>query len=123
MREVGDTCCKIPFSHLLPGHLTSFSNSPAASGTLWLVEASSFCALFLDTVVGSVQSRSGSMLQTLRFTENLSARRKTWVQSLGQEDPLEKGMAAHQGISVRGTPWTEEPGGLQSTGSQRVGHD
>ena len=46
MRGVGDTCCKIPFSHLLPGHLMSFSNSPAAPGTLWLVEASSSVPCF-----------------------------------------------------------------------------
>ena len=48
---------------------------------------------------------------------------KNWVQSLGQEDPLEKGMATHFSILARKTPWTEEPGGLQSMGSQRVGHD
>ena len=46
-----------------------------------------------------------------------------WVQSLGREDPLEEGMAAHPSILAWRTPWTEEPGGLQSMGSQRVGHD
>ena len=45
------------------------------------------------------------------------------VQSLGQEDPLEKGMATHSSILVRKIPWAEEPGGPQSMGSQRVGHD
>ena len=48
---------------------------------------------------------------------------ETWVQSLGWEDPLEKGMATHSRILVWGIPWTEEPGRLQSMGSQRVGHD
>ena len=48
---------------------------------------------------------------------------ETWVQSLGQEDPLEKEMATHSSILAWRIPWTEEPGGLQSTGSQRVGHD
>ena len=48
---------------------------------------------------------------------------KTWVQSLGQEDPLEKEMATHSSILAWEIPWMEEPGGLQSTGSQRVGHD
>ena len=43
------------------------------------------------------------------------------VQSLGQEDPLEKKMTTHSGIHARGIPWTEESGRLQSTGSQRVG--
>ena len=46
-----------------------------------------------------------------------------WVQSLVQEDPLEKGMATHSSILTWRIPWTEEPGRLQSTKSQRVGHD
>ena len=45
------------------------------------------------------------------------------VQSLGQEDPLEEGMAIHSSILVWKIPWTKGPGGLQSIGSQRVGHD
>ena len=53
----------------------------------------------------------------------MPAVRKTQVQSLGQEDPLEKGMATHYSILAWRIPWTEEPGGLQSTGSRRVGHD
>ena len=46
-----------------------------------------------------------------------------WVRSLGLEDPLEEGMATQLGILAWKIPWTEEPGGLQSTGSQRVRHD
>ena len=46
-----------------------------------------------------------------------------WVRSLGREDPLEEGMATHSGILAWRIPWTEEPGGLWSIGSQRVGHD
>ena len=53
----------------------------------------------------------------------LPAMRETWVQSLGREDPLNKEMATHSSILVWRVPWTEEPGGLQSTGLQRVGHD
>ena len=49
--------------------------------------------------------------------------RETPVQSLGQEDPLEKGMATHSSILTYRIPWTEEPGGLQSMGSQTVRHD
>ena len=45
------------------------------------------------------------------------------VQSLGQEDPLEQGMATHSNILAWRIPWTEEPGRLQSTGLQRVGHN
>ena len=48
---------------------------------------------------------------------------ETGVWSLGREDPLEKEMAAHSSILAQEIPWTEEPGGLQSTGSQRVGHN
>ena len=47
----------------------------------------------------------------------------TWDQSLGWEDPLEKEMAAHSSILAWRIPWTEEPGGLQSMGLQRVKHD
>ena len=47
----------------------------------------------------------------------------TWVQSLGQEDPLEKEMATHSVILAWKIPWTEEPGRLQSVGLQRVGHN
>ena len=46
-----------------------------------------------------------------------------WDQSLGQEDPLEKEMAIHSSILARKIPWTEEPGGLQLMGLERVGHD
>ena len=48
---------------------------------------------------------------------------ETWVQFLGQEYPLGKRMATHVSMLTGGSPWTEEPGGLQSMGSQRVGHD
>ena len=46
-----------------------------------------------------------------------------WVHSLGQEDPLEEGMATHSSILAWEIPWTEEPGGLQSIGLQRVRQD
>ena len=54
---------------------------------------------------------------------NLSAIQETQVQSLGWEDPLEEGMATHSSIHAWRIPWTEEPVGLQSIGSHRVGHD
>ena len=59
------------------------------------------------------------MAQTVK---NLPATRETWVQSLGQEDPMEKGMATHSSVLAWRTLWTDEPGRLQSMGSQRVGH-
>ena len=55
--------------------------------------------------------------------KNLPAMQETQVQSLGQEDPLEKEMATHCRILAWRVPWIEEPGGLQSMGSQRVSHD
>ena len=57
------------------------------------------------------------------MVKNLPAMQETWVQSWGQEDPLGKEMAAHSSILAWRPPWTEEPGGLQSTGSQGVRHD
>ena len=58
-----------------------------------------------------------------RTVKNLPAMQETHVRSLGHEDPLEKGMATHSSNLAWRILWTEEPGGLQSTGSQRVGHD
>ena len=55
--------------------------------------------------------------------KRLPPMRETWVRSLGWEDPLEKEMATHSSILAWRSPWMEEPGRLQSTGSQRVGHD
>ena len=55
--------------------------------------------------------------------KHLPAMRETWVQSLGQEDPLEKEMATHSSILAWRIPWTEKPGGLQSTRSQRIRHN
>ena len=57
------------------------------------------------------------------MAKNLSAMQETLVQSLGWKDPLEKGMATHSSILAWRIPWTEESGGLQFMGSQRVGHD
>ena len=55
--------------------------------------------------------------------KNLPAMQETQIQSLGQEDPLEKEMATHSSILAWEIPWTEEPGRLQSIGLQRFGHD
>ena len=70
----------------------------------------------------------GSILMTPGFPggsdgKNLPAMRETWVRPLGWEDPLEKETTTHSSVLAWRTPWTEEPGGLQSMGSQRVGHD
>ena len=57
------------------------------------------------------------------MVENLPAMLETWIRSLEGEDPLEKGMATNSSILAWRIPWTEEPGGLQFMGSQRVRHD
>ena len=60
------------------------------------------------------------MAQTIK---NLPAMQETWVQSLGQEDYLEKGMATDSSVLAWRIPWIEEPGGLQYMELQRVGHE
>ena len=57
------------------------------------------------------------------MVKNLPAMQETRVQSLGQEDPLKEEMATHSSVLAWEIPWTEEPGGLQPMGLQRVGHD
>ena len=65
------------------------------------------CILQIDTVY--------SMSVVAQTVKNLSAMQETWVRSLGQEDPLEKGMASHYSILAWRIPWTAEPGRLQTT--------
>ena len=62
----------------------------------------------------------GSVVKNLPAMKEMQ---KMKIQSLGQEDPLEEGMATHSSILAWRIPWTEEPGEVQSIGSQRVGHD
>ena len=57
------------------------------------------------------------------MVKNPPVMQETWVQSLGQEDPLEAGMVTHSSILAWKIPYTQKPGGLQSMGSQRVGHN
>ena len=57
------------------------------------------------------------------MVENVLAMQETQVQSLGQKNPLEKGVTTHSSILAWRIPWTEKPGGLQSLGLQRAGHD
>ena len=57
------------------------------------------------------------------MVKNLPAMRETWVQSQGQEDPLEKEMATHSGVLAWVIPWTEEPGRLQPIGLHSAGYD
>ena len=77
------------------------------------------CVLWLEYLI-HFHSRASLVAQRLKL---LPAMWETWVRSLGWEDPLEKEMATHSSILAWRIPWTEKLGGLQSTGSQRVGHD
>ena len=77
-----------------------------------------FFLLFFDSV-----SESFGASLVAQTVKSLPTMQETWVQSLGQEDPLEKEMATHSSIPAWEIPWTKEPGGLQSMGSQRVRHD
>ena len=63
------------------------------------------------------------ILQVVQMVKNLPAMQETRVRSLRREDPPEKGMVAHSSILAWRIPWTEEPRGLQSMGSQKVEHD
>ena len=73
-------------------------------------------------VYGEDEMHKCQQVLVAQTENNLPAMQDTWVQSLGQKDTLEKGMATHSGFLVWRIPWTEEPGGLQSMGSQRVKH-
>ena len=70
--------------------------------------------------IGNVAYGASLVAQRLK---RLPAMQETWVRALGREDPLEKEMATHSSTIAWKIPWTEEPGRLQSMGSQRVGHD
>ena len=78
-------------------------------------------ALTRWTFIEKVMSLLFNMLS--RLVINFLPRSKIWVQSLGREDLLEKGMATHSSILAWRIPGTKEPGGLQTMGSQRVGHN
>ena len=93
-------------------------NSPAMHETwVW--------SLGLEEPLEEGMATHSSILASLvvHSVNSLPAVQETQVQSLGEEIPLEKGMATHSSILAWRIPWTEEPGGLQSVGSQRVGHD
>ena len=105
------------------GHLMDRSNSRMSSSPHHKWDMNCFmCKLtlimcwFYDNLV----SFASLVAQTVK---QLPIMRETRVRSLGWEDPLEKEMATHSSIVAWRIPWTEEPGGLQSTGSQRVRHD
>ena len=86
-----------------------------------MLDLCSFCVNVSNNL--SFLLEASQVAQQVKNPSVMQEMRETRVQSLGQEDPLEKGMAAHSSILVWRIPWTEEPGRLQSTGSQRVDDD
>ena len=86
---------------------------------IWIVSFSETAFIFYCFVYHSAWVTS----LVAQMVKRLSTMWETRVQSLGWEDPLEKEMAIHSSTIVWKIPWTEEPGRLQSMGSQRVGHD
>ena len=79
--------------------------------------------MFTILIRGYAHTVKGRAPLVAQMVKNLPAVQENQVQSLGREDPLEKGMATHSSILAWRIPWTEEPGALQSVGSQRVGHE
>ena len=88
-----------------------------------MLDHAAFPDLPLSSTNGSFAKPTESVSLVAQRVKNLSAIMETWVQSLGWEDPLEKGMAAYSSILAWKMPWTEEPGRLHSLWSQRVGHN
>ena len=89
----------------------SFPGSGGSSGT-----GPASLVGILALILKAVRNEASLVAQIVK---NLPAMQETWVQSLGQEDPLKKDMATHPSVFAWRIPWTEEPGGLQSLGSQK----
>ena len=102
------------------GHLLLAFTSTRQACLLGIYYLSIWELLFLTMEITHLTQRASLVAQMVK---NLPAVQETWVRFLGWEDPLEKGMATHSSILTWRIPWTEEPGGLQSMGSQRVRHD
>ena len=109
-----------------PGSGTFLNASDGSRSCLWAGPARNWRAWFIAFLLPlyhgghALGFPCGSAVKNLPAVQELQ---ETQVRSLGREDPLEKGMATHYSILAWRIPWTEEPGGLQSMGSQRVGRD
>ena len=112
--------CQFELFVAVTSALVTSSPSP-----LWSLLTEGCCSLTTSSVGLQPQHTLVYIWVSLvaQTVKNLPAIQETQVRSLGWEDPLEMGTATHSSILARRSPWTEEPGGLQSLGSQRVGHD
>ena len=126
---VGFHCSAMWISHMYTCTFSLLSPPPTPPSTpLGYHKAPSWgpCAIHRSFPL-AVWFRHGAVYEWVsvvaQIVKNLPALREMQVQSLGQEDPLEKGTATHSSILAGKIPWTEKPGGLQSMGSQRVRHD
>ena len=86
-------------------------------------EDDSDCHMYQQSILLTADQNYIRASLVAQLVKNLPAIQETQVESLGQEDPLEKVMATHFSILAWRMPWTEKPGRLLSMGSQRVGHD
>ena len=100
----------------------SLGSQPASVSKLWVILIEYTFMLLPKRHNWATKQQHPASLVAQRL-KRLPTMLETWVQSLGRKEPLEKEMATHSSIRVWRIPWTEEPDGLQSTGSQRVGHD
>ena len=112
----------VPQPEIKPRPLTVKAQSP----NHWIVRK--FCLfvlknIFLNKIIYFIYVCTYISACLCERLKHLPAIRETWVRSLGQEDPLEKEMATHSSILAWRILWREEPGGLQSLGSPRVGQD
>ena len=115
-------------THLPPGDLRALllpSVCALVTTSFFSVCMSVFlsCHVHSLSFFGSIYNISDRVSLVAQTVENLPAVPETWLRSLGREDPPEKKMATHSSILAWRIPWTQEPGGLQSVGSQRPGHD
>ena len=119
-----EKCLFSSLAHCLIGTFFFFWNWAAGIAFIFLrlILCPLLCLLLFPPNLKAVFSFLWASLVAQRL-KHLPAMRETWVRSLDQEDPLEKEMATHSSILAWRIPWTEVPGGLQSMGSQRIGHD
>ena len=109
-----------------PGIKPASPVSPALAGQFFTTSATCYSNILIGLPESSLcfaphfSHFTSLVAQTVK---HLSTMQETWVQSLGHEDPLEKEMATHSSTLAWRISWMEEPGGLQSMGSQRFGHD
>ena len=112
-----------PPSHLPPYTIPPGHPSAPAPSILYRTWTSDSFLIWYYTCFSAIPPNRPTLSLVAQRIKHLPAVQETRVRSLGWEDPLEKEMATHSSILAWRIPWTEEPGGLQSTGSQRVRHD